>query len=57
MPSSIPSCVDGLATSNMPDTQRFAISIALFAGGYGPCSANGRNVRALVSHMRIIAAA
>src|SRR5215510_6951110 len=39
----------------MHDTQRFAISIALFAGGYGPCSANGRNVRALVSHMLIIA--
>src|SRR5262245_36031248 len=39
----------------MHDTQRFAISIALFDGGYGPCSANGRNVRALVSRMLIIA--
>jgi len=46
-----------LATSNMPDTQRFAISIVCSAGGYGPCSAKREKLRALVSHMRIIAVA
>ena len=50
MPSSILSCADGLATSNMHDARRFAISIALSVGAYGRFFGNERNVLVLDTH-------